>query len=985
MGTQRHVIRTFSAATAIALLVSIASTAPSSARDDGSANATRGKIGGETGLYIVQMSDDPVASYRGGTRGMPATHPAPGEKIDRNDEDVKRYVSYLEGRHRAALDAVGGASQVAGYHYSFNGFAAKLTRTQAINLTKVSGVVSVRADERKFPATDNSPAFLGLSGDGGIWDQLGGQGAAGEDIIVGVIDTGIWPEHPSFDDEGYDAPPAGWNGVCQTGEEWTADDCNNKLIGARYFFEGFGAGEDIVDEEYESARDADGHGTHTASTAAGNAGVEPELFGSDLGTGTLSGIAPRARVAMYKVCWNDEGCSNVDLVEAIDTAVADGVDVINYSIGSDTPDLLSPDGISFLFAADAGVFAAVSNGNAGPGFGTGGSPASVPWVTAVGASSQDRTFANTVTLGNGATYSGASVTNALASTPLVDAADAGSELCIVGELDPAVVTGKAVLCKRGVNARVEKSEAVAEAGGVGMVLYNAVSPQEIVTDNHFVPSTHVVLEDGLEIKDYIASAGAGATAALSAGTFTPQEAPDMAAFSSRGPDLAAPDIIKPDVTAPGVVILAGNSPTPFLGAPDQLFQAISGTSMSSPHTAGAAALLRQAHPTWSPAQIKSALMTTAHQDVNKEDGETPADPFDMGAGHIAPTPANDPGLLYDVGFIAYVRFLCGAAALNPAGSFCARGGSIDPSDLNLPSIGVDGLAGIQTVTRSVTSSGGTGLYTVSVDAPPGIDVAVSPRTLNVRPRKPATYTVTLTTSGAPLDEWTFGSLTWSDGTHQVRSPIAVRPVALSAPAELSLSGTSGSLDYEVTFGYEGPFEAAAHGLIPAATQDGNVVDDPANDIVTALETGVGITSHTVTVPAGTRHLRVATFDDETDGADDLDLYVFDPDGNEAGFSAGGTAQEVVDIPFPAVGDWEVIVHGWQTDGPDANYTLFTWALGDAAEGNMTVSGPAAAVLGETATLTLTWSSLSTGVRYFGAVSYSNGTDEIASTLVGVTT
>jgi len=455
----------------------------------------------------------------------------------------------------------------------------------------------------------------------------------------------------------------------------------------------------------------------------------------------------------------------------------------------------------------------------------------------------------------------------------------------------------------------------------------------------------------------------------------------MAAFSSRGPDGAAPDIIKPDVTAPGVVILAGNSPTPFLGAPGQLFQAISGTSMSSPHTAGAGALLKQAHPTWTPAQIKSALMTTASQDVDKEDGETPADPFDMGAGHIAPTPANDPGLTYNADIFGYLRFLCGAGALNPNGVTCKRAGTADPSDLNLPSIGVDGLAGIQTVTRTVTGTPGT--YAVSVDAPPGVDVVVTPATLNVKPRKPATYTVTFTNVDAPTDEWAFGSLTWSDGTHDVRSPIAVRPVPLAAPSELSLTGASGSLDYSVTFGYTGDFSADPHGLIAPATQAGTVVDDPANDINVALTTGVGITSHIVSVPAGTRHLRVATRDGQTDGADDLDLYVFDQDGNFVGASAGGTAQETVDVPFPAAGDYEVIVHGWQTDGPDSNYTLFSWVLGDAAAGNLTVTGPAAAVAGQTATISLAWSGLTTGIEYFGTVSYSNGTDEVGTTLITI--
>ncbi|MGH2728537.1 MAG: S8 family serine peptidase, partial [Actinomycetota bacterium] len=214
----RRVARRFAGVTAITLLLSIALAVPASARSDGSRLATFGKIGGAPSIYIVRLIDEPVASYRGDKSAYAATHPAPGKKIDRNNADVKKYVSYLDGRQEAALDSVG-AKRIYGYHYSFNGFAAKLTRAQAEKLSRTSGVLSVHADQRRFPATDNSPEFLNLTGNGNIWDQLGGQGAAGEDIIVGVIDTGIWPEHPSFDGAGYDPPPAGWNGICQTGED----------------------------------------------------------------------------------------------------------------------------------------------------------------------------------------------------------------------------------------------------------------------------------------------------------------------------------------------------------------------------------------------------------------------------------------------------------------------------------------------------------------------------------------------------------------------------------------------------------------------------------------------------------------------------------------------------------------------------------------------------------------------------------------------
>jgi hypothetical protein len=761
---------------------------------------------------------------------------------------------------------------------------------------------------------------------------------------------------------------------------WSQDDCNNKLIGARYYLDGFGH-HGIIQNDYISARDKDGHGSHTASTVAGNAEVSAFIMGGDLKL--ISGMAPRARVAMYKACWNDAGCFTSDLTMAIDQAVADGVDVINYSIGSSAT-TLGPDGIAFLFAADAGVFVATSAGNAGPGPSTLGSPSWIPWLTTVGASTQDRTFQGSVVLGDDTSeFFGASVTGGTDVLPLVDSEDAGSELCIPGALDPAVVTGKIVLCERGAIARVEKSHAVDMAGGAGMILYNTSDAQTQNTDNHWVPSVHINNTDGLTIKGYIASKGAGATAhaQIKGGEFTVIDAPWMAAFSSRGPNGGAMDIIKPDITAPGVNILAANSPTAFLGAPDQLFQSIGGTSMSSPHVAGIFALLKEAKPDWSPAMAKSAIMTTAYQDVMKEDGGTPADPFDMGAGHLNPNPAADPGLVYDAGFLDYLGFLCGNNPANIRQATCnfliSIGVPTDPSDLNYPSIGIAELAGYQTVTRTVTNVGAGITYNVSVDAPPGIDVTVNPSTLTLESGESATYDVTFTTlPGAIMNDWTFGSLTWTDGSHNVRSPIAVRPTALAAPGEVLGTGTDGSLSFDIIFGYDGAYTAGAHGLVPADMQPGNVVDDPANDINTALATGVGVTFYFVIIPADTEYARFSLFDDYTDGDDDLDLYIFGPD--TAGFpqvggSGSGTSEEEVNLAAPAPGTYIAVVHGWQTDGPDSNYTLFNWMFGPDV-GNMTLAAPTVATLGAMETITVDWTGLNADTKYLGAVShdYSGG-------------
>lgn len=941
----------------------------------------------EPATYIVRMSGDPVVTYDGDVPGIPATQPGPRQKINPNNPNVQRYVAHLRQEHNRILQAAGaGNRQFYDYVYSFNGFAATLTPAQAAEIAAMPEVVAVSPEEVRQLETDNTPDFLGLTAEGGLWEQLGGQENAGEGVVVGVIDTGIWPEHPSFSDDldgdrvkEYDPPPDDWHGDCDAGEQFSKQACNNKLIGSSFYRLGANAST-VITEDYLSPRDKDGHGTHTASTAAGNAGVQAEIFGID--RGIVSGIAPRARVAAYKVCWNNAGCFLSDIVMAIDEAVADGVDVINYSIGGG-PSLLGADDVAFLFAADAGVYIATSAGNSGPGAGTVGGPATVPWVTAVGASTQDRTFQGSVELGNGESYSGASITGGTETLPLVDAEDAGDELCHPGELNPDIVSGNIVLCLRGEIARVDKSLAVHQAGGEGMVLYNASDTQSQVTDNHWVPSVHINNTDGLAIKAYIDAEqadGVMPVAEVLGGEKVTIPAPWMASFSSRGPDVVAPDIIKPDVTAPGVNVLAGAGPNPFLGSPDQLFQAISGTSMSSPHVAGIYALLKHANPDWTPGMAKSALMTSASQDVMKEDGVTSADPFDMGGGHVAPNAAVDPGLVYDAGFNDYLQFLCGVGALSATGATCNAVGSIDPSDLNLASIGIAELAGFQTVTRTVSSvTPGTATYNVSVDAPPGVDVVVEPSSLTLSEGETASYEVTFTTTdSATLDEWAFGSLTWSDGQHSVRSPLAVQPVALAAPDEVFGTGQDGSLNYDVTFGYTGDFAAEPHGLIPAETQAATVEDDPENDINAALGTCsfdsfpftcTGITWHQVTAPAGTEYVRISLFDDYTDGADDLDLYVFDAAFNFIGASGTPTSQEEVNIVGPAAETYLVAVHGWETDGPDANYTLFSWSLGAADAGNMTVSGPSSAALGSTEPVSIDWTGLSAGTKYLGSVTY----------------
>lgn len=983
-------------ATVLSTAAAQAETTSLSVPQDAVAGITADKI---EATYIVQFADDPAAAYEGGIDGLSATKPGNGGKFNPNSQASRAYDRYLNGVHDDALRSVGVRPNAKVYDYtvSFNGVAASMTGTQALELAKRDDVVNVWKDEIRQLTTDYSEDYLDMPT---AWSDpaIGGEGLAGEDVIVGIIDTGISANHPSFSDQtnlanapaasannnqAYSPVPEDWYGSCEQGEQFPHNTCNNKLIGARYFVDGFTKFEINFSGDYFSPADFDGHGTHVASTAAGNR-VPTVLPNGDVTE--MVGMAPRARVAAYKVCWADAGCAGSDLVAAIDQAVLDGVDVINYSIGSSAATVAGPDDVAFLFAADAGVFVATSNGNAGSDPNTTGSPSSDPWITSVGAGQHGRNFLGDVTLGDGATYSGASVNTTETAGVLVDSALAGSELCIPGELDASVVSGNIVLCARGAIARVDKSAAVAQAGGIGMIMYNPTG-DSLNADTHAVPSIHVNHIDGAAIKTYVSTDASPMATISVGGTYGIVDPDVVAGFSSRGVGFSA-DIIKPDILAPGVNIWAAAPRHTFFGQNKDGGQFLSGTSMASPHIAGIGALMVQAHPDWSPAMIKSALMTTANPDgLLKEDVATPATPLDRGSGLVQPGSAFDPGLVYDAGLFEYAAWTCAAGAPVFSSGTCdflsSLGFSDNPSDLNQPNIAIGALAGVETVIRTVTNVGPEATYHVSVDAPDGVSVTVDPEVITLAEGESASYHVTFEAlPGSSADTWAFGSLAWTHGPHVVQSQLAIRPVVIAAPSEVAGEGTDGSLSFDVTFGADGDYEALPHGLVAATETAGTVVDDPANDINVALGTGVGITIHEIVVPDGSAYARFSLMDDFTDGADDLDLYVFTSGGAFVGGSGSGTSAEQVDIAFPAGDTYLVIVHGWQTDGPDSNYTLFSWAFaGD--EGNMTVSGPAAAVLGTTATIDVSWTGLDPDMFYLGAVSHNSGGELLGLTLIHV--
>ena len=936
---------------------------------DGPTPAARAANPAANHAYIVQLDEMPVTAYDGGIQGLGATKPKKGQKIDPNSPAVVNYMAHLAARHDSVLQGVGNGRKLYSYGYVFNGFAAEMTEAQAQQLALAKGVLVVTKDEARSLDTSSTPGFLGLSGETGFWNTTG---AKGEGVIIGMVDSGIWPESDSFTDRtgtngnaskdgklDYQQIP-GWHGKCTPGDQFTGTDCNQKLIGARYYNAGFGGNAAIsarLPYEFNSPRDFEGHGTHTASTAGGNSGVV--ATGPAAPFGSISGMAPRARIAAYKVCWAVIGCATSDSVAAIDQAVADGVDVINYSISGSSTNFRDPVEIAFLFAADAGVFVAASAGNSGPSTSTVAHPG--PWLTTVAAGTHNRTSVGSVSMGNGVTYQGVSLAaNAVGPAPLVKSTAAAlpganavsANLCFstatngAPVLDPAKVAGKIVVCERGTNARVDKSLAVKEAGGIGMVLVNVFATSSLNADFHSVPTVHLAAAARAGVETYASLADATATIAKSTLDFS-TPAPFTAGFSSRGPLIAGGgNLLKPDLIAPGNDILAAVAPP---GNGGRSFDVYSGTSMSSPHIAGIAALFKQLYPTWSPMAIKSALMTTG-TDVLDGPITDAQRIFRQGAGHVKPLAAANPGLVFDSGFVDWVGFLCGTQL---RASFCTSRGIpvLNPSDLNVASIALGAMPGTQTVTRRVTNVGGsTATYTPSFTGMAGFTVGFSPTSLTIAPGQTQSFSVVFTRTGtaAPLLSYKGGQLTWSDGIHKVRVPIVVRPVAMAAPAEVTGS-------YSVTFGYDGPFTATPRGLVPAATAAGSVATD-------------GTVDFTVNIPSGTTLARFSLFDSEVSQASDLDLEVYFG-GVLVGSSGGATASEEVNLKSPAAGIYTVRVIGFAVPVGAANFNLFSWALGSTAAGNMTVTAPATAVTGQTGAINIVTSGLTAGIKYLGSVVY----------------
>ena len=645
-----------------------------------------------TDVYIVRLRDLPAATYDGRIRGLAATKdamrhtPLAAHKSGAVSASISAYRNYLRDRHQSVLNAARntGISTPIRTHFTdaLNAFTVELTQKQAAAMAQLPQVAFVQRSQLRPLATDRGPEFIGAKS---VWTGGSASGLKyqGEGMVVGMLDTGVNTDHPSFAAVGGDGyhvvNPLGnghYLGDCATG----AAVCNNKLIGVWSW--------PIITDSYQGVRppsgeDYNGHGSHTSSTAAGNIVNNVPLVGAQLGDGpgtptgfsfaSVSGVAPHANVIAYQVCFPVDGCADEAIVTAVEQAIQDGVDVINFSIGgSERFPWDDPIALAFLSARESGIAIAAAAGNGGPNFYT--LSHSAPWYLAVAASSHDRVLdipQKQITLTGGVTdppdfttdssttYGGISAAGVTGK--LVDAATAGDDLCASPFPAGTFTASEIVVCKRGVVARLAKAANVKAGGAGGFILVNAGYPDDeddLINDVYTLPGVQLHSWDGQALLAWMADGGSTHTASISATTITrsldASAGDQLADFSSRGPSSTFEGSLSPGISAPGVNIFAAfadEHPFDTDSALSANWALDSGTSMASPHVAGSMALVRQAHPSWTPAEVQSALQMTASRTV--EYGATdyspalPAGTYRAGSGRVDVLAAVNAGLVMD--------------------------------------------------------------------------------------------------------------------------------------------------------------------------------------------------------------------------------------------------------------------------------------------------------------------------------------------------
>ncbi|KAK8337074.1 hypothetical protein V6Z11_A09G163200 [Gossypium hirsutum] len=724
------------------------------------ANFVQGSIENERKPYIVYMGE--VPEY--------------GVRISVMDEHDK-LLSKAIGDENIVRE-----SKIHSYGKSINAFAARLLPDEAKRLSDEDGVVSVFESSKRKLLTTRSWDFLGMPESSNRNAIVEGK------IIVGLLDTGIWSGSPSFNDTGYGPPPAKWKGKCDKGANFTG--CNNKVIGARYYhIDNYGPNPDEP-----TPVDTDGHGTHTASTAAGIAVKNSSLYG--IAKGTARGGVPSARIAMYKVCWSD-GCSDMDVLAAFDDAIVDGVDVISLSLGGASRDFFNDSvAIGAFHAMRKGILTSCAGGNDGPMLTTVENVA--PWILTVAASSIDRQFTSLIKLGNGMMTSGNGIntfsmktkmylfTNGAHATNVSGNYYGNVSACDTGTLGENKVKGKIVYCLG--NSGQDYTIRMLDGAGTIMAV-------DEPTDYYFltlIPATIVLRNKTGDRLDRYINSTKNPQAVIYKTRTVHMKAPFVASFSSRGPQLTNFNILKPDITAPGLNILAAYTKlnTVTDETIDQRYSAfnfMSGTSMACPHASAAAAYVKSFHPDWSPAAIKSALMTTATpMKIKDKYGE-----LSSGSGQINPARAVHAGLIYDISESSYISFLCKEGFNSTTIDLLIRGKQKYNCSSFKPELGFDGLnypsmhiqlnsteSRISAVFyRIVTYVGFRNTkFTAKVTSPKELSITVIPETLKFT-RKHQKKSFRVSVKGSSMKNGTdilSATLDWrSNKGHSVKSPIVI--------------------------------------------------------------------------------------------------------------------------------------------------------------------------------------------------------------------
>lgn len=985
-------------------------------------------------IYIVHLENDAIAMYDGGVQGLESTNPHQkftsldsakrikgGQKLDVSAPAVVAYKSFLESKQSALLTKVaevaGSSKVVASYKYALNGVAIRMMPAEAEAVSRLPGVKRVERDQVFTVDTDTGPTLIGAPK---VWDGTAtdsGVGAYGEGMVVGIIDSGINTDHRSFadiSDDGFDhTNPLGsgvYLGDC-AGE--FAALCNDKLIGVYSYPVITGTYDDTdvfpVDLP-KNGEDYGGHGTHVASTAIGNILLNvPESLpengaveSSGIETGfvyeRISGVAPRANVISYQVCWggrSDAGdtygdCTGAAISAAIEDAIIDGVDVVNYSISGGGFSWGSSTELAFLAARNAGIFVATSAGNGGPGVSTTAKHA--PWYTAVAAAEHGRAInydkqIGEFTGGDTALEAISGVSNSAGITASIVYAgdytnandpDGDPAQCLQPFPDDTF-SGEIVVCDRGAIARVAKAENAAAGGAGGLVLANLEGgATSLDSDLYVIPGIHISSADGDSLKTWLASGEnhmATITPSTGVQTINEDRVDVLASFSSKGPGTTI-STLTPTITGPGVSIYAAyadqqfghDGHTPAAGD----FNYLSGTSMSSPHLAGSAALVKSAQPTWTADNIRSALAMTATPTVKKEDGVTAGDWFDMGSGRVQVDVAVKAGLVMD----------------ETAANYEAANPNIDgePRSLNLPSITDNNCVGTCTWTRTVTATKDGSWSVAGASILGDLGITVTPATFDLTAGQSQEVTVAIDAFNAPSDVYSFGIVNFTSASSpDLHWPVSVVASNGTVPESVTAEAKRNQDSYvlkdvlavEIT-----EFTATSYGLTKATVVEGAVAQDSDNsDFLDDLTDGLFIA--TANVPEGAKRLVVTTSDSTSP---DLDLFVvIDANGDGiptsdevVGTAATASASERVDIELPAAGMYWMIVQNWAASAADATDTFnLNFAVVDGEVGtNLTMDAPSGVPQLTPFDIRMTYDLVDgmEGDLYFGAVDLGTSAD-----------